>query len=78
VWVWNARLRLQALSGGLRALLSPPHAALAGKEAEAQPAEMVVVPVPSAEAAATLERVAADIEAYLSKVICVFDRLEGD
>jgi len=60
VWVWNTRLRLRVLACGLRSLVSPP--AADGDE------RTVAMPSPAAAASATLERVASDIEAYLSKV----------
>lgn len=67
--MWNARLRLRALAAGLRALLAPTDLATAGAAAEEEEATATVVPTPaSTEAAATMERVAADVEAYLSKV----------
>ena len=68
MWVWNARLQLRALAMGLRSLLLVPPAPAAGDQDGDDASSKEACPRVSGEAAATVERVAADIEAYLSQV----------
>lgn len=66
MWIWNARLQLRALTLGLRYLLLVPPAPVDQDREDGSSNE--ACPPVSGEAAATVERVAADIEAYLSQV----------